>query len=1017
MDNNYFYEEINHIYDFINNIEFNKSIHELEILMKKDINEFKFNKLFNYFIKNNKYSKKEESRSLDIFIKKNINNSSEFNNIRFTLNADKKNSNNSAKLFSQTGHIRDYEINYKNKIDSLILEDIELKLNLKEEVNLEKINSIEKHLISDGIKKAYNNYQDFLLLDLDEHKNLYKVFRIKERKSFIFNDLGVKAEITKVLSSKKKNNSMIYVTNIVNSGIKDNKPEFEYEIEVIDFEKFKDNLKNVVEEIYIESINFMNNTPFYCKINEKKYILDMFHDNFPIHINRVPNVKSFEIKHLNLIKNNDYSVTNKADGLGLFMLKIGYYNDQYSNNVYLIDYVNRNVIRYFNCGKSLNNHTILHGEFINTEENNYNFGIIDSYLYDGVNLTEKQLIKTSMDLDIYIQDENWANQNLDTRLEFANRFVAVDEDNYESIKLSKKNIFLKKFVIPDDKFDLNIFNANKAIINFSKNLKYENDGIIFTHSKKKIIDIGAESDTPILKWKPPNLNSIDFVIKFSKIKKYFSNSRFILSNEDIQINGILYRKVYFYNGTRGGKLHQFTLHKNDHALIKIKDNKIYDINNDEIKDNTIVEVVYDKDFSEDTNLNWKILRTRYDKTEKYYSSNFTKKAGNNSSIAYLIWKTIIHPVSEDVIIGNSYWVGSDRHSKKDTMKDMRFFHSLVKQDLIEKTIDRLDTNEINILDLGCGKYGILNRLIDINTHYKKKNIIKTVYGIDLYDDSINNPSNGAKHRFQMKLKQTSHCPRNTKFFVADLGEKLLAGVNNSLKNIKFNLIISMFTLHYFHKNENSLTNFLETVSNNLSPGGYFIGICFEGKKVNKLLRNKNKGDSIDTESWSIKKMFNKNNNVGSEIEISLESGIFNQTEWLVNFKHIQNKLEKMKLHLVDINDVDDNLLNYITNKYNKNINLGKNEKKYSYLNSTFVFRKSKLVIRKKLRSNEINKFNKLYELCMKYFKMSSDKEFDKKIANKTINKSLEYLDQEKFNEVPEYNKKIKNLKKQYDEIF
>jgi len=164
-------------------------------------------------------------------------------------------------------------------------------------------------------------------------------------------------------------------------------------------------------------------------------------------------------------------------------------------------------------------------------------------------------------------------------------------------------------------------------------------------------------------------------------------------------------------------------------------------------------------------------------------------------------------------------------------------------------------------------------------------------------------------------------------------------------------------------------------------------------------------------------MFNKNKNVGSEIEISLESGIFNQTEWLVNFKHIQNKLEKMKLHLVDINDVDDNLLNYITNKYNKNINLGKNEKKYSYLNSTFVFRKSKLLIRKKLRSNEINKFNKLYELCIKYFKMSSDKEFDKKIANKTINKSLEYLDQEKFNEVPEYNKKIKNLKKQYDEIF
>ena len=164
-------------------------------------------------------------------------------------------------------------------------------------------------------------------------------------------------------------------------------------------------------------------------------------------------------------------------------------------------------------------------------------------------------------------------------------------------------------------------------------------------------------------------------------------------------------------------------------------------------------------------------------------------------------------------------------------------------------------------------------------------------------------------------------------------------------------------------------------------------------------------------------MYNKYDNVGSEIEISLESGIFNQIEWLVNFKHIQYKLEKMKLHMVDINDVDDKLLNYISKKYKKNINLGNNDKKYSYLNSTFIFRKSKIVVRKKLRSNEINKFNKLFELSIQMLNMSSEKDWDKKVAIKTINKSLEYLDQEKFTEVPEYNEKIKKLKKQYDKIL
>ena len=97
--------------------------------------------------------------------------------------------------------------------------------------------------------------------------------------------------------SIKKDKSMIYVKNLVNSGIKDNPPTFEYEIEIIDYQKFKDNLKKIIEDIYIKSIKYIDNIPFYCKLNEKKYILDIFHDIFPIHLNRVPNVKSFEIKH------------------------------------------------------------------------------------------------------------------------------------------------------------------------------------------------------------------------------------------------------------------------------------------------------------------------------------------------------------------------------------------------------------------------------------------------------------------------------------------------------------------------------------------------------------------------------------------------------------------------------------------------------------------------------------------------------------------------------------------------
>ena len=47
----------------------------------------------------------------------------------------------------------------------------------------------------------------------------------------------------------------------------------------------------------------------------------------------------------------------------------------------------------------------------------------------------------------------------------------------------------------------------------------------------------------------------------------------------------------------------------------------------------------------------------------------------------------------------------------------------------------------------------------------------------------------------------------------------------------FDVVSSQFAIHYFFENKTSLGNFLQNVSDNLKTGGYFIGTCFDGKRV------------------------------------------------------------------------------------------------------------------------------------------------------------------------------------------
>ena len=129
---------------------------------------------------------------------------------------------------------------------------------------------------------------------------------------------------------------------------------------------------------------------------------------------------------------------------------------------------------------------------------------------------------------------------------------------------------------------------------------------------------------------------------------------------------------------------------------------------------------------------------------------------------------------------------------------------------------------------------------------------------------------------------------------------------------KFNIISSQFTLHYYFKDELTLRNYIQNISENLVTGGYFIGTCYDGMKVFNLF-NELKSDIFEmiddfgnkvfsiTKNYDIKDFtYQKDNTsklIGNEIKVYMNSIGQEITEYLVNFEYLINLMKQYDLIL------------------------------------------------------------------------------------------------------------------------
>jgi mRNA (guanine-N7-)-methyltransferase len=264
--------------------------------------------------------------------------------------------------------------------------------------------------------------------------------------------------------------------------------------------------------------------------------------------------------------------------------------------------------------------------------------------------------------------------------------------------------------------------------------------------------------------------------------------------------------------------------------------------------------------------------------------------------------------------------------------NLRLFHNYVKESLLNDVVNYINKDNITLLDLAVGKGGDMFKWL--------KNDIYNVVGIDINNESIKG-TNGAIHRYRnlknKRIKNNERVPIYD-YYVYDLSNKNnIPKIDNIIKNRKFNIVSCQFAIHYMFKNKESLNTFIKIVSRYISPiNGYFIGTTMNGEKIKKLEKN-TKNEIFEIDHLNI----NNDKSYGNEYKVSLgvkkgEEHYFSERpsiEYVVDMDELKRVCKIYHLEYVGSIDFKE----WYEKKNNK-IKLSENEKLFSYLNFSFIFK-------------------------------------------------------------------------------
>lgn len=793
----------------------------------------------------------------------------------------------------------------------------------------------EKSLSSDSglVKQIINDWN-----------NSKKIFRLLTRFSLTKKGISNRAfriDISIVRGSKlNRNRNMIPTYNILDSNVFNNPEKYEIEVEVIKSKLYreKDELFQELKKIIMYVLSGIQETKypigFKEQTNIKNEYFELIHKKkletnlYPKHFIG-PSSISLEMKNIAPVSEssnipnirNPYCVTEKADG----ERKLLFINSQ--GKIYLIN-TSMN-IQYTGCSTQNSTHfnSILDGEHVPFDKygNHINlYAAFDIYFINGEDQRKKQFMDLLDDSSIR---ENYRLLQMQTFIKTLKLDKVSTNNNFKISPKVFEVVILesnKQFSKLDDEERIqkmnnnsNIFKACRSILTKINNdlYDYETDGLIFTPLNTSVGGDYKNDDVfnfkrtwgLSFKWKPPEFNTIDFLVTTKKdtankevINTVFENGVSMITSENIKQYKTLILMVGFDEKKHGyinpcndviedkmpeksnkfdsetykpmpfypSKPSKQNAYLCNIMLSKDKTGQMQMFTEDGIQsfnDNTIVEFKYlqtNKD-----GWQWIPIRVRYDKTAEFRSG--LKNYGNAYHVAQSVWSSIHNPIKEDMLMTGLNIPSVDesdvyynRNGKSQT-KALRDFHNLyVKKQLIYNMSSPGNT----LYDLAVGKAGDFTKWISSKLGF--------VFGVDVSKDNIENRLDGACSRYLNYKKQYDRIPkalfvnadsslhiRSGEACYSEKGKQIVQavfgngpkdetslgkGVYNQYGRGKegFDLVSCQFALHYFFENKEKLHTFLRNVCEGCKKGGYFVGTCYNGKEVFNELSMVQQNESI-----------------------------------------------------------------------------------------------------------------------------------------------------------------------------
>ena len=804
-------------------------------------------------------------------------------------------------------------------------------------------------------KLSNNNYITKNIID--NWNDNTKIFRYIKRHTLKHIDYPFNIDISVVKESNKKYNKLIPSYTIQDSGVFNSIEKYEIEIEVDNTKvglgtKYSTSelLGNSLRKVIRLILSGLQETIYPISYSKQKQILneymlllwgDKFNPSNKIYPKNFvgPSSYTLQINNIsNIISNNNipnirnnYTVTDKADGLR----KLLYISIQ--GSIFLID-TNMNV-QFTGCKTNNKNlfNSLLDGEHILHDKNKKFINLYACFDVYYINGNDVRMFG-------FIPDENDDPNNfrLPILVNIVNSLNTIGiNDNISIIRIEHKNFY--SYSETSD-----IFESCRNILIKEKDglFEYNTDGLIFTPAKMGVGSDKIGSTTkPIkktwehsFKWKPPEFNTIDFLVSTKKnqdnneyIGNLFKNGLQLSSDEQIKQYKTLILRVGFnerfhgyinpckniidddipnFNEIDNNKeykpLQFFPTNPSDNnagicniILTNLNSgNKVMlTEEGDVINDNTIVEFKYD--ITKDKLWRWIPLRVRYDKTADFRSG------GNNFGNAYHVansnWHSIHNPITIDMIstglnIPNE--LGDDdvyynRVSNTTNTRALRDFHNLFVK---KKLISNISRKNNTLIDYAVGKGGDLPKWIDSK--------LKFIFGIDISKDNIENRLDGACARYLNYKKKFKHVPdaifingnsslniRNTEAIYTSKSKEITNAIfGKGAKDINilgkgiyksygigengFNISSIQFAIHYMFENNITLNNFIRNVSENTIVGGHFIGTCYDGKLLFNKLKNKKQNESL---------MIQQNGNLLWKVTKKYDQNTFNNDQSSVGY--------------------------------------------------------------------------------------------------------------------------------------